>query len=63
MENCPSCGRGENELHKLGCRSETCPKCKGQLLSCNCIFAVVSRDETSFFDNKMKPYNRVKIGG
>jgi hypothetical protein len=34
--NCHDCGVEYGELHKLGCDMERCPKCKQQLISCNC---------------------------
>lgn len=35
---CHDCSCKEGELHdcSLNCDMEVCPKCKGQLLSCNC---------------------------
>jgi len=36
MVKCHDCGVEEGELHKEGCDMETCPKCGGQLISCDC---------------------------
>lgn len=33
---CHDCNVKEGELHQMGCDMEICPKCKGQLLSCDC---------------------------
>ncbi len=58
---CPDCGRGEGEFHAPSCKQESCPKCHHNLMACGCRFAVVSKDESTFFDNKMKPYNRFPV--
>lgn len=36
--NCHDCGieNKTGNIHHFGCDMETCPKCKGQLISCNC---------------------------
>jgi len=34
---CPDCGVQRGGLHKSGCDQERCPKCKGQLISCECM--------------------------
>ncbi len=36
--NCHDCGIYNNagNLHHYGCDIERCPRCKGQLISCNC---------------------------
>jgi len=34
---CPDCYIAPGGLHHPGCDCETCPKCKGQLISCGCL--------------------------
>lgn len=34
--NCHDCGAKEGEIHQEGCDMERCPKCLGQLISCDC---------------------------
>jgi predicted Zn-ribbon and HTH transcriptional regulator len=33
---CDACGTSKHHYHFLGCDMERCPKCKGQLISCEC---------------------------
>lgn len=33
---CPDCNALFGEYHHAGCDAEACPKCKEQLLSCDC---------------------------
>lgn len=35
-ERCHDCGALYGHYHHPGCDSETCPKCGGQLISCDC---------------------------
>lgn len=47
--NCGDCGCAEGELHDLGCDMERCPKCGGQLISCDCAydFLFPNRDKSA----------------
>ena len=33
---CHDCGAGSGNYHHPGCDVEDCPKCRGQMLWCNC---------------------------
>lgn len=33
---CHDCAVKEGQLHVIGCDVEVCPKCKGQVISCDC---------------------------
>lgn len=36
VERCGDCGTPRGGLHHPGCDMETCPRCRGQLISCGC---------------------------
>ncbi len=36
-ERCHDCNAERGELHHRRCDVETCPRCKGQLISCDCV--------------------------
>jgi len=38
--NCPDCNVTHGNLHLHGCDIEKCPICKGQLITCDCIYKV-----------------------
>jgi uncharacterized protein YbaR (Trm112 family) len=54
---CHDCNAKEGELHKENCDMEICPKCKGQLLSCDCNVKDISIDE-KFFKIGRKAFKR-----
>ena len=36
-ERCHDCGATKMHYHHMGCDAERCPKCGGQLITCDCI--------------------------
>ena len=42
---CPTCGVQEGDVHLLGCVTEICPWCDGQLSKCNCRFEKLGVEE------------------
>lgn len=34
---CHDCGASVGEPHHVGCDVERCPRCEGQLISCDCV--------------------------
>lgn len=47
-ENCGDCSVAPGGLHHLGCDMQTCPKCRGQLLICDCRFDELPVDDDEF---------------
>lgn len=43
-KKCPDCGAKVGEKHQGGCDVQRCPLCKGQLLTCNCVYEVNGYD-------------------
>jgi hypothetical protein len=58
--NCHDCGANPGELHDLGCDTERCPECGGQIISCGCFNA----DKEGNWDfEKLDKYEREKWTG
>ena len=45
VEQCHDCAAKAGHYHHPGCDSEACPKCGGQLLSCDCDVDEVAWEE------------------
>lgn len=58
---CAECGRISGEIHDCCCDIERCPKCKNQLLSCDCFELFGNYDEV-IYDKDNKPYKRFRVG-
>lgn len=43
---CHDCGIVNGKIHHFGCDMERCPKCKGQMLSCDCDKTEVMLEDT-----------------
>ena len=62
---CPDCGCFEGELHEIFCTRERCPFCAAQLVSCGCIFKVLSlsteerRALDEYIDDTVEPLKSV----
>ena len=42
---CPDCNVAPGGRHHAGCDQEYCPKCGGQLISCDCFDTIGVKDE------------------
>jgi len=40
LRNCPGCAVAPGEFHEPGCDVERCPRCKGQMISCDCVYEI-----------------------
>jgi len=58
---CGDCGRKTGQNHAEGCDIERCPKCNGQLLSCDCSFPYMSSDELYLLDEKGVKWKRFLV--
>ncbi len=36
-DRCHDCGAKDGKYHHIGCDTERCPICKGQMLGCSCL--------------------------
>lgn len=64
IESCPDCGCKTGEYHLKSCDIERCPKCKMQLLSCDCPFTMIAEDDSALFIKEGgRRYNRFKWDG
>jgi len=44
-DRCGDCGVAHGEFHRPNCDQERCPKCHGQLISCDCVGRIVGADD------------------
>ena len=62
---CSDCETPEGALHALFCTRERCPFCGAQLVSCGCLFAVLSLTEEErraveeYIDDSVEPLRGV----
>jgi hypothetical protein len=45
LGSCNDCGAEKGNFHHYTCDQEICPKCQGQLISCDCKVMNVKRSE------------------
>jgi len=57
-KKCHDCGVEPGKIHQLGCDTERCPECGGQLISCDCFCL-----DDDWDLKKLKKYNREKWTG
>ena len=57
-KTCGGCGVSEGSLHDIGCGSERCPFCSGQLSSCDCCYEKLGFEHFSISDPRSyKPFS------
>ncbi len=47
---CHDCGVLEGELHKCGCDMERCPFCNRQIITCGCVYELLSLYDPAKYD-------------
>ena len=65
LTSCHDCGAEVGEYHLENCDTERCPKCGGQLLSCDCFVGYDEDDEDKSYWNEeeFEKYERFKWEG
>lgn len=46
ITKCQDCGVAPGQRHQPGCDVERCPLCKGQLITCGCVYAINGMDRS-----------------
>ena len=59
---CGDCWKKTGEYHADNCDIERCPKCGGQLLSCDCKLPNIAINGSFLMDSEGKKYYRHKVG-